>query len=124
VLEHLLPLSLLLLTDPLKDHLLRLLKLLELSLHLLLYLERRLCLSGHGLDKSSELVRLRHLCSCDSRDMGLNLSLAWQSRASCLIVVSTTNSENWLRSKHEVLVITGGLVVGGEVLRKRCLCCS
>jgi hypothetical protein len=75
VLEHLLPLCLLLLTDPLKDHLLRLLVLLELSLHLLLDLERRLCLSDHGLDKSSELVWLRHLCSCDHRDRGLNLSL-------------------------------------------------
>jgi hypothetical protein len=49
---------------------------LELSLHLLLDLERRMCLSGHGLDKSSEMVRLRHLCSCDRRDRGLNLSLA------------------------------------------------
>jgi hypothetical protein len=76
VLEHLLPLCLLLLTDPLKEHLLRLLVLLELSLHLLLDLERRLCLSGHGLDKSSELVRLRHLCSCDRRNGGPNLSLA------------------------------------------------
>jgi hypothetical protein len=46
-----LPLSLLLLSDPLEYHLLRLLVLLELSLHLLLYLERRLCLSSHSREQ-------------------------------------------------------------------------
>jgi hypothetical protein len=45
VLEHLLPLCLLLLSDPLKDHLLSLLVLLKLSLHLLLHLEGGLSLS-------------------------------------------------------------------------------
>jgi hypothetical protein len=34
--------------DPLEDHLLRLRVLLELSLHLLLYLESRLSLSSHS----------------------------------------------------------------------------
>jgi hypothetical protein len=65
VLEHLLPLCLLLLTDPLKDHLLRLLVLLKLCLHLLLYLECSLRLSSHSLDQCSELVWLGHLSSCD-----------------------------------------------------------
>jgi hypothetical protein len=65
VLEHLLSLCLLLLTDPLKDHLLRLLALLKLSLHLLLYLECGLRLSSHSLDQSGKLVWLGHLSSCD-----------------------------------------------------------
>jgi hypothetical protein len=52
----LLPLSLLLLTDPLEDHLLRLLVLLELSLRLLLYLKCLLSLSSHSRDQCSELV--------------------------------------------------------------------
>jgi hypothetical protein len=60
-----LPLSLLLLTDPLEDHLLRLLALLELSLHLLLYLKSRLSLSSHGRDQCSKLVWLGHLSGCD-----------------------------------------------------------
>jgi hypothetical protein len=76
-------------------------------------------LSGHGLDKSSELVRLRYLCNYDCRDRGLNHSLAGKRGTSCLLVVGLTNSENWLRSRHEVLVVTGGLVIGGEVLGKR-----
>jgi hypothetical protein len=41
----------------------------------LLYLECHQCLSSHGLDKSSELVRLRHLCNCDRGNRGLNLLL-------------------------------------------------
>jgi hypothetical protein len=45
VLEHLLPLCLLLLSDPLKDHLMCLLVLLKLSLHLLLHLEGGLSMS-------------------------------------------------------------------------------
>jgi hypothetical protein len=49
VLEHLLPLSLLLLSDPLKDHLLSLLVLLKLCLHLLLHLEGGLSLSCQRL---------------------------------------------------------------------------
>jgi hypothetical protein len=62
VLEHLLPLCLLLLTDPLKDHLLWLL---ELCLHLLLYLEGGLRLSSHSLNQCGKLVWLGHLSSCD-----------------------------------------------------------
>jgi hypothetical protein len=65
VLEHLLPLCLLLLMDPLKDHLLRLMVLLKLSLHLLLYLECGLSLSSHSLNRSGKLVWLGHLSSCD-----------------------------------------------------------
>jgi hypothetical protein len=68
VLEHLLPLCLLLLSDPLKDHLLCLLVLLKLSLHLLLQLEGGLSLSYHNLDQCSELVWLGHLSSGDRRD--------------------------------------------------------
>jgi hypothetical protein len=49
VLEHLLPLSLLLLLDPLKDHLLSLLVLLKLCLHMLLHLEGGLSLSCQRL---------------------------------------------------------------------------
>jgi hypothetical protein len=56
VLEHLLPLCLLLLSDPLKDHLLGLLVLLKLSLHLLLHLEGSLILSCQCLDQGGELV--------------------------------------------------------------------
>jgi hypothetical protein len=56
VLEHLLPLCLLLLADPLKDHLLGLLVLLKLSLHQLLHLEGDLSLSCHSLNQCSELV--------------------------------------------------------------------
>jgi hypothetical protein len=51
VLEHLLPLCLLLLSDPLKDHLLSLLVLLKLSLHLLLHLEGGLSLSCQSLNQ-------------------------------------------------------------------------
>jgi hypothetical protein len=51
VLEHLLPLCLLLLSDPLKDHLLSLLVLLKLSLHQLLHLEGGLSLSCQGLNQ-------------------------------------------------------------------------
>jgi hypothetical protein len=49
VLEHLLPLSLLLLLDPLNDHLLSLLVLLKLCLHMLLHLEGGLSLSCQRL---------------------------------------------------------------------------
>jgi hypothetical protein len=49
--EHLLPLCLLLLSDPLKDDLLSLLVLLKLSLHLLLHLEGGLSLSCQGLNQ-------------------------------------------------------------------------
>jgi hypothetical protein len=48
-LEHMLPLCLLLLSDPLKDHLLSLMVLLKLSLHLLLHLEGGLSLSCQRL---------------------------------------------------------------------------
>jgi hypothetical protein len=65
VLEHLLTLCLLLLTDPLKDHLLGLLELLELGLHLLLDLECGLRLSSHSLDQSGKLVWLGHLSCFD-----------------------------------------------------------
>jgi hypothetical protein len=65
VLEHLLPLCLLLLTDLLKDHLLGLLELLKLCLHLLLYLECGLRLSSHSMDQSGKLVWLGHLSCCD-----------------------------------------------------------
>jgi hypothetical protein len=51
VLEHLLPLCLLLLSDSLKDHLLSLLVLLKLCLHLLLHLE-----GSQSLDQGGELV--------------------------------------------------------------------
>jgi hypothetical protein len=51
VLEHLLPLCLLLLLDPLKDHPLSLLVLLKLSLHLLLHLEGGLSLSCQSLNQ-------------------------------------------------------------------------
>jgi hypothetical protein len=40
-----------LLSDPLEDHLMRLLVLLELSLHLLLYLEGRQSLSSHSREQ-------------------------------------------------------------------------
>jgi hypothetical protein len=50
VLEHMLPLCLLLLSDPRKDHLLSLMVLLKLFLHLLLYLEGSLSLSYQSLD--------------------------------------------------------------------------
>jgi hypothetical protein len=51
VLEHLLPLCLLLLSDLLKDHLLSLLVLLKLCLHLLLHLEGGLSLSCQSLNQ-------------------------------------------------------------------------
>jgi hypothetical protein len=52
VLEHLLPLCLLLLlSDPLKNHLLCLLVLLKLSLHLLLHLDGGQSLSCQSLNK-------------------------------------------------------------------------
>jgi hypothetical protein len=49
--EHLLPLCLLLLSDPLKDDLLSLLVLLKLSLHLLLHLEGGLSLRCQSLNQ-------------------------------------------------------------------------
>jgi hypothetical protein len=61
VLEHLLPMCLLLLSDPLKDHLLSLLMLLKLCLHLPLHLEGSLSLSCQCLDQGGELVWLGHL---------------------------------------------------------------
>jgi hypothetical protein len=67
VLEHLLPLCLLLLSDPLKDHLLSLLALLKMSMHLLLHLEGSLSLSSQSLDQGGELVWLGHLSGCDLR---------------------------------------------------------
>jgi hypothetical protein len=51
VLEHLLLLCLLLLSDPLKDHLLSLLVLLKLCMHLLLHLEGVLSLSSQSLNQ-------------------------------------------------------------------------
>jgi hypothetical protein len=63
VLEHMLPLCLLLLSDPRKDHLLSLMVLLKLCLHLLLYLEGSLSLSYQSLDYGGELVWLGHLSS-------------------------------------------------------------
>jgi hypothetical protein len=57
----------LLLTGPLKDHLLSLLVLLELCLHLLLNLEGGLCLSYQGLNEGGELVWLSHLSSRNLR---------------------------------------------------------
>jgi hypothetical protein len=67
VLEHLLPLCLLLLSDPLKDHLLSLLVLLKMSLHLLLHLEGGLSPSCQSLDQGGELVWLGHLSGYDLR---------------------------------------------------------
>jgi hypothetical protein len=46
-----------------------------------------------------------------------------QGRTSGLVVVSVTNSEHRLRSRYEVVVITGGLVIGRKVPWERCLSC-
>jgi hypothetical protein len=67
VMENLLPVCLLLLSDPLKDHLLSLLVLLKLCLHLLLHLEGSLSLSCQSLDQGGELVWLGHLSSGNLR---------------------------------------------------------